>query len=292
MRTVVLPRDVSFFPSYVPSASMTCPHTAVARPRSRPLGLLLCLLLLGGSLPAAAQSVDTVVDDLRAAYQRQLESVDTYIVETTLYTSYNRKVTRDGTPSYETVTRLKGSEGSSVATETTPTMAYGLHFDRLRQHAAYEGVETIDGVRSHALRVDDPERVIPEMGPDAAARMTYYIDAEQHVPVRLLLTPRPSGDGPQPSTVTIDMRDYRTVDGLTLPYRMEFRVDMQLSDQQRQQMEQAMTQMENMPAQQRRMMEKMMGDQMDTMKQMMGGEPIVVEVQRVEVNAEIPEGVF
>ena len=271
---------------------MTSPHTAAARRRSLPLGLLLLALLAGGPLPAAAQSVDTVVENLRAAYQRQVETVDTYVVETNLYTSYNRKVTRDGTPTYETVTRLKGNEGSSFATETTPTMTYGLQFDRLREHATYVGLETVDGVRCHALRVDDPEKVVPDMGSDAAASMTYYIDAEQHVPVRLLLTPRPTGDGPQPSTVTIHMRDYRTVDGLTLPYRMEFQVNMNLSDEERRQMEQALEQMENMPEQQRRMMEKVMGDQMDTMKQMMGGDPIVVEVQNVQVNTGIPEGVF
>jgi hypothetical protein len=39
-------------------------------------------------------------------------------------------------------------------------------------------------------------------------------------------------------------------------------------------------------------MEKMMGDKMEMMQQMMSGEPIVVEVQSVEVNVELPDGVF
>jgi len=271
---------------------MPSPDTATVRPRSLFLGLCLLGLLAGSGGPAAAQSVDAVVENLRATYQQQIESVDAYIVETNLYTSYNRKVMRDGAPTYETVTRLKGSEDQSFATDTTPTVAYGLQLDRLRQHATYGGTETVDGVRCHVLRVDEPEKVNPEMGPDAAESMTYYIDAEQHVPVRLLLTPRPREQGREPSTVTIHMRDYRTVDGLTLPYRMEFQVDMQLSDQQRQQMEQAMKQMEDMPAQQRRMMEKMMGDRMKTMTQMMTGDPIVVEVQSVQVNTDLPEGIF
>jgi hypothetical protein len=53
-----------------------------------------------------------------------------------------------------------------------------------------------------------------------------------------------------------------------------------------------MQQMENMPEQQRKQMERMMGDQMKTMKQMMSGEPVVIEVQSVKVNTEIPSGIF
>ena len=270
---------------------MTSPHTV--RTRRRSVGLVLIVgLFLAGPLPAAAQSVDAVIEPLRARYQEQLASVDTYVVETTLYTSYHRKVMRDGAPTYESATQLKGSEGSPYATSTTPADTYDLQLDRLQQYATYVGTETIDGIRSHVLRVDEPEQVNPDMGAAEAESLTYYIDAEQFVPVRLLLTPTPTGRGPAPSSVTINMRDYRTTDGLTLPHRMEFQVNMDLSDEQRREMERALKQMESMPAQQRRMMEKMMGDQMDMMKQMMGGEPIVVEVQRVEVNTEIPEGVF
>jgi hypothetical protein len=68
--------------------------------------------------------------------------------------------------------------------------------------------------------------------------------------------------------------------------------EMNMSEQQRQKMQQLMQQMENMPEQQRKQMERMMGDQMKTMKQMMSGEPVVIEVQSVKVNTEIPSGIF
>jgi outer membrane lipoprotein-sorting protein len=265
-------------------------HTLLRRHRSGLLALVLSLLI--GGAPAAAQSVDSVVENLRATYQQQLETVDTYVVETNLYTSYSRKVTRDGNSTYESSTRLKGSGNTPFATGTTPTATYGLHLDRLAQHATYAGTETINGVRCHILEVDDPEAVNPEMAAGDADQMTYYIDAERHVPARIRFTPSKRGQGPQPSAVTINMRDYRTTDGLTLPYRMEFQIDMDMSDKQRAQMEQALKQMENMPEQQRQQMQKMMGGQMDMMRQMMSGEPIVVEVQRVEVNTELPDGVF
>jgi len=269
---------------------MTSLHTLHLRHRS---GILLfAIALLIGAAPAAAQSVDSVVDNMRATYQQQIDAVDTYVVETTLYTSYSRKVTRDGSPTYENTTRLKGSGNTPFATTTTPTTAYGPQLDRLAQHATYGGTETVDGVLCHLLEVEEPAKINPEMAAGDAERMTYYVDAERHVPTRIHFTPSQRGQGPRPSGVTINMRDYRTTDGLTLPYRMEFQIEMEMSEQQRAQMEQALKQMENLSAQQRKQMQKMMGGQMDVMRQMMSGEPIVVEVQRVEVNTDLPDGVF
>jgi hypothetical protein len=230
---------------------------------------------------------------MRTQYEAQLDAVDTYIVETNLYTSYNKKVMRDGSPTYESRTQMTGQSSNSFASGTTPSAAYGLQLDRLTQHATYEGTETINGVRCHVLHVDDPSAVNPDMSAADAESMTYYIDAERSVPARILMKPKGQGpQGPKPSSVTINMRDYRTTDGLTLPYRMEFQISMDMSEQERQQMEMAMKQMENMPEAQRKQMESMMGDQMQMMKQMMSGEPIVVEVQSVQVNTTLPDGMF
>lgn len=269
---------------------MTRTHTRTLRLRS---SLLLFFALLFGTVPAPAQSVEAVVEQMRAQYERQLDAVNTYVVETNLYTSYNKKVMRDGSPTYESRTQMKGQSSNSFASGTTPSAAYGLQLDRLTQHAAYQGTETINGVRCHVLQVEAPSKVNPDMSADEAESMTYYIDAERSVPSRILMKPKGrGGQGPQASSVTINMRDYRTTDGLTLPFRMEFQIDMNMSEQQRQQMQQAMKQMENMPEAQRKQMESMMGDQMQMMKQMMSGEPIVVEVESVQVNTELPDGMF
>jgi hypothetical protein len=250
-------------------------------------------LLLGLPTLASAQSVASVVDQMQARYEQQMQTVDTYVVDTNLYTAYHEKVTTDGEPTYRTQTRMKGESAPSFASTSTPSVAYGLQFDRLKQHATYAGTETVNGVRSHVLRVDDPSKVQPEMAQGEATSLTYYVDAEQYVPSRMVMTPTTQGRrGPQASSVTVNMTDYRTVDGLTLPYRMEIEVAMNLSEKQRRQMEQAMAQMENMPEQQRKQMEQMMGNQMEMMKQMMSGEPVVVEVQSVQVNVELPEGMF
>ena len=271
---------------------MMSSHTLALRHRSW-LVLLFVGLLLALPATAVGQSVASVVDAMKARYDQQMETVDTYIVETNLYTSYNKKVTQDGTPTYQTQTKMKGQGESSFATTSTPSAAYGLQFERLKQHATYAGTETVNGVRSHVLQVDDPSKVNPEMAQGDATSMTYYIDAEQYVPTRMVMTPKNQGKkGAQASSVTVNMMNYQTVDDLTLPHRMEIQVQTNMSEQQRKQMEQAMAQMKNMPEQQRKQMEKMMGNQMEMMKQMMSGEPVVVEVQSVEVNVDLPEGMF
>lgn len=260
--------------------------------RSSAVALSLVFSLLLGASPASAQTVASVVDDMQSVYDRQIETVDTYIVETNLYTSYNQKVMQDGAPTYRTQTRLKGDGASSFATSTTPSAAYGMQFDRLKQHATYAGTETVNGVRCHVLQVDNPSAVNPDMDENATS-MTYYVDAERHVPARMIMqTASSQQQGPEPSSVTINFKNYETIDGLTLPHRMEIQLSMNMSDQQRQQMQQMMKKMKQLPEQQRKQMEKMMGGQMDMMKQMMSGDPIVIEVQSVQVNTDLPDGIF
>lgn len=255
--------------------------------------LLLFVVSLGGaSLPLSAQSVDAVVEQMRAQQTQQLEAVDTYIVETNHYTSYSKKVVRDGEPTYDTETQMKGSDTPGFASAGTPSTAYGLHFDQLKAEASYTGTKMVDGTTCHVLKVDNPSAVNAALGGETKS-LTYYIDAEQYVPRRMVVESNAQGtQGDGAGTIIINMTQYRTTDGLTLPHRMEIQLDMAMSEQQRQQMEQLMKQMQDMPEEQRQKMEKMMGGQMQKMKQMMSGEPIIVEVQNVHVNTELPAGVF
>lgn len=235
-----------------------------------------------------------MVENMREVYQQQLETVDTYIVETNMYTSYARKVTRNGEPTYETSTQMQGQSQSALASTSTPSSVYGFEFDRLKQHATYGGTETIDGTRTHVLQVDSPSEVYDDVGEEAES-MNYYIDAERHVPVRMVMqmasTQNPQ-DPMQGGSMTINLKNYETVEGLTLPHRMEMQVDANMSEEQQRQMEQLKKQMEDMPEEQRRQMEQMMGDGLEMMQNMMSGEPMVVEVKRVQVNVDLPPEAF
>lgn len=262
--------------------------------RQRSLSLLLIAgLLAGGVLPASAQSVSSIVDEMRTRYQNQLETVDTYIVETNLYTSYHKKVTENGEPTYKSQTKMKEKSNSSFATGTTPSSAYGLQLGRLEQHATYEGTETVNGTTAHILKVDDPSKVNPEMKKGDAESMVYYIDAERYVPARILMnTKGKGGGGPKTTSVTVNMKNYQTVEGLTLPYRMEFQFNMDMSEKEKKKMSMMIQRMENMPEEKSERMKQMMGNQVEMMKRMLSGDPIVVEVKNVKVNTEIPPGIF
>lgn len=253
--------------------------------------LFVSLCLSGVAAPAAAQSVASVVENMRAAQKKQLETVDTYIVETNLYTSYNRKMSKGGAPSYQTETKMKGNMSGNIGNVGTPSTAYDMQLDGLKEHATYEGTETVNGVQCHVLRVKNASIVVPDAGQNAQG-VTYYIDADRHLPTRMALVSQGQGPMSKTRTATVNMKKYRTTDGLTLPHRVEVQFDMDMSKQQRRQMKNMMEKMENMAEQQRKKMQSMMGGQMDMMKQILSGEPIVVEVQSVKVNVELPEGMF
>ena len=175
----------------------------------------------------------------------------------------------------------------TVATSGEPIRFSGA------ESTTYAGTEPLNGVRCHVLSVDDPSKVNPDMKKGDAESMIYYIDAERYVPTRLLMnTKGKGGGGPKTSSITVNMKDYQTVDGLTLPYRMEFQFNMDMSEEEKKKMAMMIQRLENMPEEESKRMKQMMGSQVDMMKQMLSGDPIVVEVKSVKVNTEIPPGVF
>lgn len=254
---------------------------------------LLGVLLAGLALPASAQSVESIVDEMKARHAEQLETVDNYVIETNLYTSYNRKVTQNEQPTYETVTRHKGqSEMMSTFDSSPATTTNDLgYLDRLTQNATYAGTESVNGANSHVLRVDNPSAVNEDVSNEARS-MAFYVHAEDYVPTRVHMTIAPSDPNQKESEFTMNFTDYRTVEGLTIPYVMEMQMDLGMSEQQRRQLEKLKKKLEQMPEQQREQMKSMMGDQFEQLQKMGTGEPMTINVQSVRVNEGIPEGIF
>ncbi len=263
----------------------------------RILPQILAVLLVLAVLPVGAQgqTVQSVVDAMKAHHQQQLERVETYILETNLYTAYHKRVASDDQMHYMSSTRMRGAADSPMNGFTEMSSPSQIdHLDRLGAHATYAGTERIGDAPCHVLKVTEPSALDEEFG-DNLSSMTYYVDAEMHVPVRYHATMDPSSDGPTPTSMTITLSDYRTIDGLTVPFRMEIKTDLSdaLSDQERKQMEQLQAQMEQMPEQQRKQMERMLGkEQLKQLQAMMSGKPTVIEVQDVKVNVPLPDDVF
>lgn len=260
--------------------------------------IFLCTLLspLGaGVSPVQAQSASSVIDEMKMRYQDQFTDVDHFVVETNVSTTYYRKIDSEEGPRFEVATaRSEALPYGGEEMELSPSASQYKHLDRMATHARHDGFETIRGQRSHRLVVDDPQKIDADFGAEAE-RLTWYVDAATYQIARMSLQMRPQSDEMGPMAMTIDLSDYRTEQGITLPWMMEMNMDLSeaLSPKMKKQMEEMQKQLADMPEAQRKRMERMMGDQMQShLQSMMNREPIVITVQRVGVNEGLPEGVF
>lgn len=259
---------------------------------SIPLALLLSVSLLALTpLPTAAQSAQSIAEEMKARYQEQLKNVDNYVVETSMYTSYHRKVMKDGAPALETEVKMKeqgeSSFFSAMGNAPTTTSSKPAYYEDLSKNATYAGSETVNGVKCHVLLVKDASKMESD-----AQEMTYYVDAEQYVPVQMKMVQPPQQGGSKPTEVVVNFDDYRTTKGITLPWRTTMQMKMNMSEKQRQRMQKMMKQLENLPESQREMMKNQMPMSFERMKKIMSGEPTTIQIKDVRVNTDIPNGVF
>jgi len=258
----------------------------------RPAALCLLVTALAGLQLVQAQSAASVVAEMESRFLAQFETIDTYVVETDLYTSYNRRVEGSDPPKFESQTQIKG-QGQELGGMGSASQSQYEQFYQLADHARHTGMETVDGQRCHVLRVDDPSKLESSLE-GRAEHLTYYIDAGTYRPLRMQFEMKAQAGQAAPQSVTVNLKDYRSVNGLTLPWTIEIQTNLgeTMSAEQRQQIKEMQEQMKQMDEEQRQMMERMMGDQMKQMQQMMSGEPISVQVQSVTVNEPLPNGVF
>lgn len=261
--------------------------------------IFLCAALLsslGATFsPVQAQSASLVIDEMKMRYHDQFTDVDHFVVETDVSTTYYRKIDTEGGPRFQVATsRSEALPYGTEEMELSPSTSQYEHLERMATHARHDGFETIRGQRSHRLVVDDPKKIDSDFGAEAE-RLTWHVDAATYQITRMSFQMRPQSDEMGPMTTTIDLSDYRTEQGITLPWMMEMDLDLSkaLSPKMKKQMDEMQKQLTEMPEAQRKQMERMMGDQMQShLQSMMNREPIVITVQRVGVNEGLPEGLF
>ena len=228
---------------------------------------------------ASAQTATSVMDDVRRTAEAMFADVDNYVMKTDMYTAYYKKEDGGGPLNFQSAMQMNGQSrpmgGQAVQNQYE-------QYEKIAQYGEYVGTEMVNGIECHVIRVDDPSKIDENLS--TASEITYFVGVDDNYMHRMRMAGmNPQGDG----GMTMDMKDYQTVDGVSLPFRMEMMTEM--SAEQRQQMEQMKKQMESMPESQRKRMQKMMGDQME---KLMNNEPIVIEVTEVIVNGDIPDGVF
>jgi len=242
---------------------------------------VLAVALLSSPLPAQAQSAQSVMQEARTAMTSMFEGVDHYMVETDSYTSYTRKVVQNGEVAFETDVRMGSSNGQGMGGSSISNMFE--QFDAIAEHGTYQGTETVDGVECHAIRVDDPTKIDPQMkGMD---EVVYLIGASDYMIRGMNMTDaRDNG-------FRMRMKNYQSHQGLMLPMTYEMQTVMN-DPEMKKQMEEMQKQLESMPKAQRKRMEKMFSKQMEQAQKMASGETIAIEVTKVEVNGTLPDGIF
>jgi hypothetical protein len=159
--------------------------------------------------------------------------------------------------------------------------------------------ESIDGHPVHVIEVPDlskvaafrTERQSPG-GRFEAHKGTFYIDGTLWVPRRLVFEGRMTTERKTADvTMTMDMQDYREVDGMLLPFRGTVRVDGMVDERERAQFAEMQKQLAEMPEEQRKMMEQMMKGQLEQLSRMVsadGSMNFEFTVREVRVNAGPP----
>lgn len=245
--------------------------------------------------PVQAQSASSVIEEMKVRHHDQFTDVDHFVVETDVSTTYYRKIDSEEGPRFEVATaRSEALPYGADEMELSPSASQHEHLGHMATYARHDGFETIRGQRSHRLVVDEPQKIDADFGAEAE-RLTWHVDAATYQIARMSFQVRPQSDEMGPMEMTIDLSDYRTEQGITLPWMMEMNMDLSeaLSPKMKKQMEEMQKQMAEMPEAQRKQMERMMGDQMQShLQSMMNREPIVITVQRVGVNEGLPEGLF
>lgn len=265
----------------------------------------LALALAASSASVAAQSADEVMNSALDHFERQTDGIDNYTVtheamgfETT---TYYEKETVEGHP----VFRAADADGP----ETTGDFGsfYGI-FATLADRAQLEGTETVDGRSTHVVSVDDFSDVDLDAfaPPDQEENLelregVFQFDTEDFVLRKLRVNGDiVTDDSRNPVTMETHLTDYRSVEGMRYPFRMEAKIDGMLESamspeeqaEARQQMELLREQLESIPQAERERMEEMLGPQIEQLEAMLGSETLefTVEVTDLRVNEGPPEG--
>lgn len=280
--------------------------------------VLASFLLLAAAGSASAQSVDKIVDQMTDEYTQWVANLEDLTTVATVEGSvvpidsvitYQRKISSSGTPRFETRSKMLGGMTDMFSNDQSSAKLdllsnYHKIFNLLRKEAKLQGTETINGEEVFVLAVENMRSFYREVLAPAVSNPNmevdpkngqFYIDTDESV-IRRISLDLSIARGGEPQTVeaVTTLSDYRTVNGLAYPFRVETVMSNMLSPAEKQKMKQRVKelqqQMESMPEERREQMQAMLGPQIRRMKAMSDGSMnVAFVVQDLKVNAGRPE---
>jgi hypothetical protein len=253
--------------------------------------------------PVAAQSGAEIIERMLTEYERRSQGVENYTLIQDVMgfetVSYFEKEMMDGRP----VFRLRSSSAGGVDVGDPGDGGFDEIYtmgDEFARRAQHEGREQIDGYDVHVLEMSDLTGMGfgPDVSPDSdfePKRGRLFIDADTYAVRRLEFEGEMTNEqGVQEVTMTVDMTDYREVQGMLVAYRTVISIEglgEAIDPETRAQFEEMQRELENMPPAQRRMVESLMADRLEQFQALLEGDgPMKIEttVREVRVNAGPP----
>lgn len=272
--------------------------------------LPLFLILVLPTSSALAEDARSIVDKVLELQEERREGVNSYTVEQSVMGQKVQVVFErvtvtgpDGKPVDTFQVRMPdgyaGAEGE-MSREDFDEMSQNAvdTIHDLAEQAKLVGTEEVDGRKAFHLAASDINRV-EDIGMDGTFTMNgieVWVDTDKYVPLRMVMNGVMNTDGTdRPITMDISQQDYRDVPGSNMyeSYRQIMRMNGEMSDEMRAQMEQARAgleefekQMETMPESQREMMMNMMGDQIEMMRKLAAGDGLEIVTEVVSITVE------
>jgi hypothetical protein len=282
----------------------------------RILGLLGVLVALApGTL--RAQNAQEIMERAWDVYRERMTGIEDYTVTQTVMgmasTMYFVRDEIDGRVVFlPDMTQMQETgPGGEAQQMNTPRQFDGQYFMRpeIAERMTVEGRESVDGNECWIIALDDFEGI--ELGGMGGVQSTFtpesmrmWMDTDELIPRRIDMAGTMAGSaGPQPLSSSALMMDYREVEGMLYPFRVEISSEGLggamsagmggMTPEQQEAMEEMEAELEKMPPEQRAMVEQMMKGQMGGGMQEMMEEALsamVVETTEVRVNAGPPGG--
>lgn len=252
-----------------------------------------------------AQSVADIMDQMLARHSDALDGIETMMtisqsegflqsdVPDTIY--YKKSTLDDGTNILE-----------PVSTDAQSATAYYGNFtrgyDSMVENSTYEGIETIDGKRAHAIFIEDISALQESMTPDMPQQQSgeaqsgwFYVDANELVPLKMTFDLNFEGD--YEGSIDMSFRDYRSVNGVPMAYEVEMIIDgisesVSAEDmaEARNNIRQLREQMDGASGMQKRIMERVVTPQLERLEKILedGNMNMKITILEAEANVAIP----
>lgn len=253
--------------------------------------------------PAAlAQTPADIMTTMMDRYRDQVSGIDNYRVTQQVMgfedTTTMEKTMVDGFPVFRPV----ATEGEAQMDVESP---YSM-MPKLADRGTLEGTETVDGEETWALSFDVEGLDLETMEPGGAGdfdmkSLRFWVDTDDYLIRKMHMEGEVVDEGTaRPIDMTALLTDYRQVDGMWHPFRMEMTArglmgaaGNGMSEEEmaetRAQLQQMQQQLESMPEAQREQIEKMMGPQMEQLESMLqsGEFNATVVVESLETNVDL-----